>query len=393
MKVKARLSVFVVLTLVGSMCLVSCGEEKKEPLPSGVKEVSPEVMELASIYISTEKAVAFLRTAQHEDGGWGAGERGSGVGITGLVIEALAGVPADIRKKNADVIEKGVKFILSQRRDNGSIVSKDGMLANYRTSVAVRALIAVDREKYKDVIEAAVNYTKGIQGKDPNDKGKFGGIGYGMSDPTKSDIINTGEALDMLAKAGVKEDDEVWKRAKVFLGRVQNSDEYAEAGVKTANDGGAIYRSVRDAKDASKAGMITLPDGTKVPMSYGGATYALLKSQLFSGMKKDNPRVQAAYGWICTNYTVKEHPKLGQTGLYYFYYTMVRTLELYGGPTIKKGDTVHNWPSELAAQIISLQKKDGSWSNAKDRWWESDPALVSAYCIFSLNTCERMMEK
>ena len=393
---KARLDVLVVLVLVGSMCLVSCGDCDSEKSAIGKGDDAPPVpegqgAEQPDVHGSIEKSVAFLRTAQHEDGGWGA--RGSGVGITGLVIEALAGVPDDIRKKNADLIEKGITFILSQRRDNGSIVSKDGMLANYRTSVATRALIAVDPEKYKDVIEAAVRYTKGIQGTDPKDKGKFGSMGYGTSDPTKGDVINTAEALEMLAKAGVDKDDEVWKRAMVFLGRVQNSDEQAEPGVKTANDGGGIYRAVRDAKDASKAGMITLPDGTKVPMSYGGATYALLKSLLFSGMKKDNPRVQAAYKWICDNYTVKEHPKLGQTGLYYFYYTMVRTLELYGDPTIKKGDTVHKWPSELAAQIISLQKKDGSWSNEKDRWWESDPALVSAYCIFSLNSCQRMMEK
>ena len=111
-------------------------------------------------------------------------------------------------------------------------------------------------------------------------------------------------------------------------------------------------------------------------------------------MKKDHPRVQAAYRWICDHYTVKEHPEIGQDGLYYFYYTMVRTLELWGDPTIKKDDTVHNWASELAARIISLQREDGSWVNeTNDRWWESDPALVSAYCIFSLNSCQRMMGK
>lgn len=381
---RTRWCVLVALMLASSMMLASCGQEepgKQRGRGGDTGAAKPDIRG------SIEKAVAFLRTAQHKDGGWGAGKQGSGVGITGLIIEALAGIPEDIRKKNADLIEKGIEFILANRREDGSIVTKDGMLANYRTSIATRALIAIDREKYKDTIDAAVKYTKGIQGKDPNDKAKFGGIGYG-SDESIRDVINSSEALEMLAKAGVSKDDEVWKRAMVFLGRVQSSDEHAEAGVKTANDGGGIY-----SLGVSKAGTIKLPDGTEVPRSYGGATHALLKSLLFAGLKKDHPRVQAAYKWICDHYTVKEHPELGQRGLYYFYFTMVRTLELWGDPTIKKGGTVHNWAEELAAQIISLQKKDGSWVNPKGGWWEADPALVSAYCIFSLNSCQRMLDK
>jgi squalene-hopene/tetraprenyl-beta-curcumene cyclase len=394
MTMRSRWSLFAVFLIVGSLCLASCGgdddgKDLNVVVPPKVKTPDASA-EKPDIHGSIEKAAAFLRTAQHEDGGWGA--RGSGVGISGLVLEALAGAPDDIRKKNADLIEKGVKYILSQRREDGSIVNEDGMVANYRTSIATRALIAIDREKYKDVIDAAVKYTKGIQGVDPKDKLKFGSMGYG-SDKTKGDQINTGEALEMLAKAGLSKDDETWKRALVFLGRTQNHGEGAEVGVKVGNDGGGFYRSDPTVEGASKAGTIKLPDGTEVPRSYGGATYALLKSLLFCGLKKDHPRVQAAYKWICDHYTVKEHPELGQTGLYYFYYTMVRTLELWGDPTIKKGGTVHNWPSELAAQLISLQKKDGSWTNPKDKWWESDPALVSAYCIFSLNSCQRMMEK
>jgi len=386
---RIRWCALVALMLASSMMLVSCGQEeqgKQQGRGGDTGAVKPDIRG------SIEKAVAFLRTAQNDDGGWGAGERGSGVGITGLVIEALAGIPEDIRKKNAGLIEKGIQFILANRRKDGSIVTKDGMLANYRTAIATRALIAIDREKYKDTIEAAVKYTKGIQGTDPNDKLKFGSMGYG-SDKTKGDQINTGEAIEMLKKAGVKEDDEVWKRALIFLGRTQNLSEEAEPGVKVGTDGGGFYRSDPSVEGASKAGTIKLPDGTEVPRSYGGATYALLKSLLFCGLKKDHPRVQAAYKWICGHYTVKEHPELGQKGLYYFYFTMVRTLELWGDPTIKKGGTVHNWAEELAAQIISLQKKDGSWSNPKDTWWESDPALVSAYCIFSLNSCQRMLDK
>ncbi len=361
--------------------------------PARAAEVDAKATQ-AKIVASMEKAVGFLRKAQNDDGGWGqqGDKKVSDVGVTGLVIEALAKAPAAVREKNKDLIDAGVKYLLANRRDDGSIVNKDGQVANYRTCIAARALIAVDKEKYKDVIEAAVKYTKGIQGNDPKDAAKFGAIGYG-SDPTKGDIINTGEALEMLAQAGVAKDDPVWKDALVFLARTQQLDEYAEAGVKTQNDGGAIYRSTRDAKDASKAGIIKLPDGTEVPRSYGGATYNLLKTLLFAGMKKDDPRVQAAYKWIADHYTVKEHPEMGSQGLYYFYYTMARTLELWGEPTIKSGETAQPWPVDLAGQIISLQKEDGSWVNSQDRWWEGDPTLVTAYTISSLRICHEMLGK
>ena len=343
----------------------------------------------ADIRAGLAKAAAFLRSAQNEDGGWG-GEHGSDVGITGLILDGLAKAAADLREKNADVIARGAAYLLANRRDDGSIVNPDGQVANYRTTIATRALIAIDPKKYKDVIDAAVRYTKGIQGADADDPAKFGSMGYG-SDKTKGDIINTSEALEMLALAGVGPDDETWQRAMVFLARTQNLDEGAEVGVRTANDGGAIYRSVRGVEGASKAGTIKLPDGTEVPRSYGGATYNLLKSLLFAGMKKDHPRVQAAYGWICDHYTTKEHPEMGLQGLYYFYYTMARTLELWGAPTITSGETEHHWAAELAQNILSLQNADGSWQNTEDRWWESIRPLATAYSVLTLNICDKML--
>lgn len=380
--------VWAVGLVVAALC-VSCGRRESAPKPEPPKGGAAAGDVKAATERSIEKAAGFLRGRQAVDGGWG--QKESDVGITGLVLEALARAPGEVRKKNADVIEKGVGYLLSQRRPDGSIVNKDGQVANYRTSIATRALIALDREKYKEVIDAAVKYTKGIQNKDPKDTGKFGGIGYG-SDPSMGDAINEGEALEMLAQAGVKADDEVWKNAMVFLGRLQNSDEYAEAGVRTENDFGAIYRTNRNAKDASKAGTIKLPDGTEVPRSYGGATYNLLKSLLFAGMKKDHPRVAGAYNWVCEHYTVKEHPEMGQQGLYYFYYTMARTLELWGSPVIKSKGVERNWAEELARQVVSLQAADGSWVNKQDRWWEGDPTLVTGYTISTLNICYRVLK-
>jgi len=374
-----------VLVALSVVWCASCGQESSGPTTGGgggtLKAADPK----AAILKSVDNAVAFLRSKANKDGGWG--EKGSDVGITGLVLEGLARAPSGVRDKNNDLIEKGVAYLLTQKRADGSIVNDDGQVANYRTSIAVRALIAIDKEKYKHVIDAAVKYTKGIQD-------KTGAIGYGTT--KVGDIINTSEALEMMRQAGLSEKDEVFQRAMEFVLQTQNLDEYAPPGVRTANDGGAIYRANRGIDDASKAGTIKLPDGTEVPRSYGGATYNLLKDMLFAGMAKDSPRVQAAYKWIADHYTVKQHPEMPENqkyqGLYYLYYTMARTLELWGSPTIQAGGTDRNWAQELSAQIISLQKDDGSWVNPTDRWWEGDPTLVTAYTISSLGICHRMLE-
>ena len=39
-------------------------------------------------------------------------------------------------------------------------------------------------------------------------------------------------------------------------------------------------------------------------------TYAGLKSMMYAGLGKDDPRVKAAWGWIQKNYTVDENPGL-----------------------------------------------------------------------------------
>ena len=53
-------------------------------------------------------------------------------------------------------------------------------------------------------------------------------------------------------------------------------------------------------------------------------TYAGLKSFLYAGVGKDDPRVVAALGWIKRHYTLAENPGQGQSGLFYFYQTFAK---------------------------------------------------------------------
>ena len=80
-------------------------------------------------------------------------------------------------------------------------------------------------------------------------------------------------------------------------------------------------------------------------------------SLLFAGVDKSDPRIQSAYKWITTNYTLENNPGTDtKHGLFYFYNAFAKVMAAYGDVefTDGKGQT-HNWRNELAQKLLSLQ--------------------------------------
>ena len=63
-------------------------------------------------------------------------------------------------------------------------------------------------------------------------------------------------------------------------------------------------------------------------------TYAGLKSMIYAGLDRNDPRVKAALTYITQHYTLDENPGLGQQGLYYYYHTFAKTMAVLGEPTL-----------------------------------------------------------
>ena len=115
-------------------------------------------------------------------------------------------------------------------------------------------------------------------------------------------------------------------------------------------------------------------------------TYAGLRSFIYAGLKKDDPRVKAASEWIKRNYTLAENPGLKDQGLYYYYHTFAKTMAALGDDEfVDANGKSHNWRAEVANQLISNQKEDGTWVNSATRWLEGDPNLVTAYSLLVLS--------
>jgi squalene-hopene/tetraprenyl-beta-curcumene cyclase len=335
-----------------------------------------------------DKAIAYLKENQGDDGSW-SGKQSPG--ITGVVLTGLLET-GRVSPKDP-MADKAIKYIEGLINPKaGHIAGKDPkvQLQNYVTSINVMALTSANRDSYKQVIADAVKFLKKLQwdeeeGKDKNDD-FYGGAGYDSK--SRPDLSNTQFFIDALKAAGVPENDPALKKALIFVSRCQNlkGEHNDQPWAGKINDGGFIYSAA--AGGETKADN---PDGAL--LSYGSMTYAGVKSMIYCGVAKDDPRVKKAYEWIQKNYTVDRNPGMPEPiqyrGLYYYYHTMAKCLDTLGYDEVEdaKG-TKHDWRADLTAALAKRQRQDGSWLNETDRWMEGDPNLVTGYVLMALSHCK-----
>jgi squalene-hopene/tetraprenyl-beta-curcumene cyclase len=376
---------WVVLGLTAVLAMVGCSRPQP-PEPAKEAAVKP-VAKAVSAGEAIDRGLAYLRGKQEADGAYRLAQANLpiDVGMTGLVVEAMACSPRNYREADGPFVSKAVAFLLAHQEADGGI--RGEMLGTYTTAIGVVALESLKNPKYKDNISRAVGYLKNQQcieanGYNAKEHSAYGGFGYGST--MRPDVSNTQMALDAFQSAGLAKDDPAYRQVVVFLSRCQNNSETNDQAY-AGTDGGGLYSPVE-----SKAGEYTKPDGTKGLRSYGSMTYALLKSMIYANLTKDDPRVTAAVGWIKKNYTLDENPGLDKQGLYYYYHTFAKSMTAYGQAVITDDKGVqHEWRKELIAKLASLQRPDGSWANDADRWYENDPVLVTCYAILALEEASR----
>ena len=343
-------------------------------LPAAVRAADPAAVDRA-----IARGSRFLaEKGQAADGSFSAA---AGPAVTALVVGALAksGTPVD-----APVLRRGLDHLLSFRRDTGGIHTEESAIGNYETAIALLALVACNADgRFDGEIAAAKSFLEGLQwdeseGLSPADV-NYGGAGYGKKG--RPDLSNTAFLVEALRSAGGAADDAAIQRALVFVSRTQNlPGPHNDQPHPAKNPDGGFYYTPANGGE-SMAG--STPEGGL--RSYASMTYAGLKSMIFAGLDKDDPRVKAALEWLAKHYTFDENPGMGDAGLYYYYHTMAKALDVLGDETFTdaKG-TTHAWRGELADAVITRQQADGSWVNANARWMENDPNLVTAYALLAL---------
>ena len=347
---------------------------------AGDGPVEPDAKEVKAVIA---RAVAYLRAHQGEDGSFSPSR--AGPGISAVVATALLRNGIAL---NDPMLSKLMAYLEKSVKADGGVYDRG--LANYTTSVAVMAFSEANADhRYDTVIKNAVKFVKSLQtGADNGSVEDPGHGGLSYDGKGRPDMSNTQYFLDALQAAGVGKDDPAVKKALLFVSRCQNlpgeNNDQAFAKKTTEDDRGGLVYNPTSTSQRDKT-----PEGGL--RSAGAMTYGGLKSFLYAGVSKDDPRVKAAVRWIQGHYTLDANPGMGQAGLFYYYHSFAKAMNALGEPLFadSKGGK-HPWRLELFETLKKKQRPDGSWINAGDRQFgESDPNLATAFGLLALSYCKQ----
>lgn len=375
------------------------------------QSAAPAAPQAPTLSAARSKGLAWL-LQQQQDGVFvvkmgGREMRDPGLSAFGLM--ALQTKPKALRTADEQkVVDQGITWLLTQQNEDGTFGQRQ---PNYVTCVAVGALLRAGNPAHEPVLKKAQRSILAFQhlestGHSPSDP-DYGSIGYDAK--SRGDLSNLHFSLDALRATGLPADHEALQKALVFLQRTQNLKSVNDYRAKTTDgekgppveavagdDGGAVYFPGN-----SPAGYVKNPDGTVVPRSYGSMTYALLKAYTLAGVKKDDPRVQAAVRWIGEHWDLTGNPgnydpkneKAKFDGQFYSYVLLAQALDAAGLDEVatkdKDGKTVMvAWRPALKQQLESMQQADGSWVNqGSPRFFENVPLLCTSYALVALELC------
>jgi squalene-hopene/tetraprenyl-beta-curcumene cyclase len=373
------------LTLV-AIAATAAGQDS----PTPALRATPNISLRNEVQRAVEKGLGRLEKQQDTNGFWSTADHPA---ISALALTAFGLRPdGDGRATESVAVKNGYAYLLSCVQPDGGIYRKQ--LPSYNTSVSLTALVLAKRPEHRAVIAKARKFLISLQ-TDLDEPGKVdnvldGGIGYGIKDKLP-DLSNTAEALEAMYlsrrsgedKTSADAGDLNWQAAIHFVQSCQNLRSHNSeswASNDPQNKGGFIYAPGR-----SNAGETNLAPGRVALRSYGSMSYAGLLSYIYADLKHDDPRVMAVMEWLRANFSLDENPALGPQGLFYYYHTMAKALTVYGTDTLETKDGRQiKWREQLALKLINLQHSDGSWLNENGRWFEKDPALVTAYSIIAL---------
>lgn len=331
------------------------------------------------------KAVEWLLRQQAEDGGWHSQTHGilkGGQAYTPYILDALS----DHLGEGATGVEglhSGLSFLL-ESMDSLSVLGRtSGPVVEYpvyATSYAMRAISKSPIVFDTTFAPAMVNYLLNQQFNEnrgiPPDHPAYGAWGFGETDLPYGevghvDLSHTRRALETLRSTGYSTDDPVFRRARVFLDRLQKKD--------TPDFDGGFCAS------AYSTGTNKADTYEDYCVSYASATADGILALLATGISQDDPQIQAARTWLL------DHPRWdyvegippdqpGNWGRVLFFYHLSVRAQAYAA----LGE--EGWEGEVLSLLAEHQRPDGSFSNpygAPNK--EDDPLLATAFVLRALN--------
>ena len=371
---------------VASAVALTAGRCAAGPVPS-VAHGSIDVSLRLEVRSSTLRASRFLLSRQLPDGSWSRHPLITTYALLALVNGPEASAPACGR-----AVAEALAFIAAQVHADGSVWNE--RCQEYRvhsTAISLRALARMDRPEHRSAIRIARRFLIGTQRVDvPDSDPRFGGFAAavgGTPDLTTTQwVLEALYLADRLAhnwteaaashRRGMQE---VYKRALVFISRCQRLEAAARAPEPLSlGEPPGWFEDHPEGVSARVAVSAT-------PRGIGFLTYAGLTGLLFAGASPEDIRVRSAIAWAVHHYTTDENPGLGSIGLYTYLYSMTRALkawELRSG--LMTAPPTPAWRAAVASRLLSLQRGTGEWAQDVPAWWETQPELMTAYGLLTL---------
>ena len=301
----------------------------------------PDISFRHEVEHAIDEGMRWLEANQNSNGWWSASDD---TAATALALTALAGEPTSRpRAAAAAAIARGFKFVAGQAGPDGGFSGKGPMPVN--TSLCVIALMAVPGPGNGPMLDKARGWltTHHVD--------------------SSSDLYSIAMALEALSFG---------------------TNSGGSGGKPVPNAAAAIHfiESCWNTNSPDKGGFVGEPGGATVT---GSATCAGLLGYIDAGVKLDDPRVVAAFDWVCDHFSLNENPGAAQQGFHRYLYLMTRALTLWGTDQLRvNGGQTIDWRREMAMKLINLQNSDGSWTNPKGRQMDDNPAATTAYSVICL---------
>lgn len=360
-----------------------------------------------------ESAGGYLVSRQSDDGAWRSGVHGSfrdGTGLTPHVLTTLHFLASE-HPPAADSVDRGLNFLLGLTNSDGIPRPQTQQLTFpvYTMAQTSWVLGMCDRGRHPRIElawlarlrERQLNAANGWAPSNP----EFGGWGYSPAIPRKpagefgafmvdSNLSATLFAVGALRVARVPADDPLWSEALSFIDRCQNFSDDASRRDERFDDGG-FYFMPGDAARNKPGAAGTDRFGRERYFSYGTMSADGVRAMLACGRPADHPRVVAARDWLIKHFDPTHNPgrfnpdrELVRESTYYYWcwsaaHAMARL-------KLQEIGSVHgriDWAEELAKEVLSRQRADGSWASSASAVKEDDPLVATPFAAAALVIC------
>ena len=361
-------------------------------------------------------AVGYLLSKQSEDGAWRSETYGTltdGITLTPAVMKTLMfGPPGTAATEAAG---RAAEYLRSWVNEDGSITRDDRVpdFPVYSAALAVIALSRMPNGDFLDARDAWLTFLRQQQlterlGWESSDQA-YGGWGYSIFPPRKpkepsarppfdADLSSTFFAVGALRLAGIWVDDPAIENALVFVKRCQNFSQTEDETDPMFDDGGFFFTPTNDLQN--KAGLAgTDRHGRTRYHSYGSPTADGLRALLRCGLSPDDPRVVAARQWLERHFSVTTVPgdfepmREQDRDAAYFYYcwSVSHAFRQLTITTIQQDGVRVNWAEDLATELLSRQREDGSWANHHSFVKEDDPLIATTLAAAAIANCRQVL--